>query len=138
MEIEGIQKRIAMIEKYEEEIRVAKEMLKGELENSTEYLQAEEETKEAQNKKKKIKEDILNSGPNQKLVADIKSNTEEISTLREILSAELVQVFKESDTDEIQDATGEKRKLKVSIKLAPKKGPGRDNMGRYEAPVSGE
>ena len=131
MGIEGIQKRIALIEKYEEEIRVAKEMLKGELENSPEYLQSEEEVKEVQNKKKKIKEEILASGPNQKLTADIKHNTEEIATLREILSAELVQVFKESDTDEIQDASGEARKFKVSIKLAPKKGQGRDDSGRY-------
>ncbi len=128
MELEAVLKRIAMIEKYEEEIRVAKEMLKGELENSAEFLQVTEEVKEVQNKKKQVKDAVLSSEPNQKLIADIKSNADEITTLREILSAELVQVFKEDDTDEIQDASGAKRKFKVSIRLMPKKNSGNYNQ----------
>jgi hypothetical protein len=43
----------------------------------------------------------------------------------------LIKVFKESDTDEIKDASGEARKFKVSIKLSPKKGQYRDEGGKY-------
>ncbi len=135
MDIAAIQKRIQLMEKYEEEIRTAKEMLQGEMENSLEYLEAVEEAKEATKKKKLIREEILNSGPNQKLVADIKANTEEIKTLKEILSVELMQVYKESDSDLINDANGDPRKFKVSVRLLPKKGvfQNRDNFGKYEA-----
>lgn len=134
MDIATIQKRIDLLEKHEEEIRTAKEMLQGELENSVEYLQVVEEAKELNNKKKQIKEEILNLGPNQKLVADIKANTEEVTTLKEILSAELIQVYKESDSDMFNDANGDTRKFKVSVRLLPKKGvfQNRDNFGKYE------
>ena len=123
------------MEKYEEEIRTAKEMLQGEMENSLEYLEAVEEAKEVTKKKKLIREEILNSGPNQKLCADIKANTEEIKTLKEILSVELMQVYKESDSDLINDANGDPRKFKVTVRLLPKKGvfQNRDNFGQYEA-----
>lgn len=135
MDINTIQKRIDLLEKYEEEIRTAREMLNGELENSVEYLAADEEAKEAAKKKKQIKEEILNLGPNQKLAADIKANTEEIKTLKEILSVELMQVYKESDSDEFNDANGEPRKFKVSVRLLPKKGvfQNRNNFGQYQS-----
>lgn len=132
MEIGAIQKRIAMMEKCAEEIRISKEMLKGELENSAEYLQVEEEVKESQKKKKEVKEQILASEPNQKLVTGIKENQEELSTLRDILSAELAQYFKENDDDSIKDADGEVRKLVVNVKITPKRGQKRDGFGQYE------
>lgn len=123
------------MEKHEEEIRTAKEMLQGELENSLEYLEAVEEAKEVTKKKKLIKEELLNTGPNQKLSADIKSNTEEIKILKEILSTELIQVYKESDSDLINDVNGESRKFKITVRLLPKKGvfQNRDSSGQYEA-----
>lgn len=135
MDIAKIQKRIELLEKYEEEVRAAKEMLQGELENSLEYLEAVEEAKELTKKKKLLKEEIINAGPNQKLAADIKSNGEEIKTLKEILSVELMQVYKESDSDLITDRNGESRKFKVVVRLLPKKGifQGRDNFGKYES-----
>lgn len=133
MDLATIQKRIEMMEKYEAEIRNAREMLQGELENSPEYLQAEEAAKEAINNKKKIKEEIIALGPNQKLVGDIKANTEEISVLKEILSAELIQVYQENKSDEITDADGEPRKFKLSVKLLPKKGKFKDrnSIGQF-------
>lgn len=131
MDLTSIQRRIELIEKYKEEIRTAKEMLDGELENNPEYLQISEEVKEITAKKKRVKEEILNAGPNQKLISDIRSNNEEISTLKEILSQELFQIYKENEIDEFTDANGETRKMKVSVKLVPKKGQGRDNFGKY-------
>ncbi|MFA4996348.1 MAG: hypothetical protein WC536_04380 [Patescibacteria group bacterium] len=134
MDVSTIQKRIDLLEKYEEEVRNAKEMLDGELDNSVEYLEAVEEAKAVTQKKKQIKDEVLGSGPNQKLLADIKANTEEIATLKEILSVELMQIFQENKTDEFHDANGEPRKFKVSVKLLPKKGvyQNRNTFGQYE------
>lgn len=130
VEISTIQKRIEQLEKIREEVRIAKEMLKGELENELTYLEVAEEVKAAVQKRKQIKDEILSKGPNQEVVASIKSNTEEMATLNEILSAELMQLYQEKQTDEIAD-----RKFKVSAKLMPKKTnyDKRDGFGQYSS-----
>jgi len=134
MDIATIQKRLGVLEKCEQDIKNAKELLKGELENSLEYQEAVEVAKEANNKKKQIKDEILGQGPNQKILEDIKGTTEEIATLKEILSAELMQLYDENKADSITDANGEVRKFKVEAKILPKKGTfqDRDSFGKYQ------
>lgn len=133
MENGQIQKRIALIEKATKEIRDAKEMLKDELENDPQYIEAVKEANEANSKKKRIKEEILGRGPNMKLNEEIKDNNEEVSALKEILSAELMEVWGKEQVDEITDHNGEIRKFQVIAKLLPKKGSyqNRDNLGKY-------
>jgi len=133
MEIDQIQKRIGLIEKAAKEIRDAREMLKEELESDPSYIEAVKEANEANTKKKRIKEEIMGRGPNMKLNEDIKANAEEVATLKEILSTELMQVWGENQTDEITDHNGEVRKFQVLAKLLPRKGSyqNRDNFGKY-------
>lgn len=133
MDLSTVQKRISLLEKYSQENRELKEMIKEELENEIKYVEAVEETKAAVNKRKQIKDEILANGPNQKMLETIKSNSEEIATLREILSSELMQVYEENKTDEIADENGENRKFKINVKLLPKgvKLDKRDNLGQY-------
>lgn len=134
MDIAIIQKRLKTLEEHEVNIKNAREMLKGELDNSPEYQNAVEEAKEANDKKKRIKDEILSKGPNQKLLLEVKENTEEILTLKEILSAELIQIHDEEKSDSITDANGEVRKFKVVAKILPKNGSyqSRDSWGKYE------
>jgi len=126
MDIATIQKRIDQLEKLEEEVRMAKEMLKGELENEEIYLEVVEEAKAATAKKKQLRDEILAKGPNEKVVIGIKENQEEITTLKEILSAELMEFYQESQSDEVGN-----RKFKVTVRLLPKKGESRNNFGQY-------
>ena len=76
MGTEQVNKRIEAIEKLQTEIKNAKEILNGELENEDEYRQVTEEANEINSKKKRLKDEILNKGSNQKLVQEIKENTE--------------------------------------------------------------
>lgn len=131
MELATIQKRISELEKLQEEVKIAREMLKGELENDQNYLEAVEQVKAMVQKRKQIKDEILALGPNQEVVANIKTNQEEISTLRDILSAELTEIFQENDTDEIADETGATRKFVVLAKLLPKRSERRNQEGQY-------
>lgn len=117
-----VPRRIALIEKYQEEIRIAKETLKVELDDSPEYKEAELAAKEANRKKKQIKDEIWGKPSNRSLRDDIQANTEEIATLQEILSAELMQIFQEKNVDEVPDENGQLRKFKVTVKLLPKGG----------------
>lgn len=133
MDIGQIQKRIGLLEKMAKEVRDARDMLKDELENDPIYIEAVKESDEANSKKKRLKEEILGRGPNLKLSEDIKANNEEMKTLKEILSAELTQVWGESQIDEITDHNGDVRKFQVGAKLLPKKGGGfdRDGEGKF-------
>ena len=135
MDLSVVQKRIEQLEKLQEENRISREMLKGELENELAYLEAAEEVKAAAQKRKVIKEEILNKGANQEVVANIKNNQEEIKTLRDILSAELAELYSEQKVDEIADASGETRKFKLLVKLLPKKAmyDKRNAFGQYAA-----
>jgi len=128
MDIETIRKRIEQVEKLQEEIKISKEMLKGELENEMNYLEAAEAVKAAVLKRKVIKEEILGTGPNQEVSAGIKENSDELKTLKEILSAELQEYHEKSHTDEVVG-----RKFVLSAKLLPKKSgyEKRDGEGRY-------
>ncbi|MFA7253726.1 MAG: hypothetical protein WC107_04170 [Patescibacteria group bacterium] len=126
MDIATIQKRIEQLEKLEQEFKINKEMLKGELENEVTYLEVAEEVKAAVQKRKQIKDEILSKGPNQEVVSNIKSTQEEIGTLKEILSAELTEIYRENQTDEIAG-----RKFKINAKLLPKKGEFRNDYGQF-------
>jgi len=117
MELSTIQRRIGMIRKLEEEIKIAKETLKQSLEDDQSYVAANTTAKEAANKKKVIKDQIWNQDSNRALLEDVKVNTEEIATLQEILNAELIDYARANNTDEIQDESGNTIKFKMFVKL---------------------
>jgi hypothetical protein len=121
LDLATIQRRIELIEKYEAEIKTAKEMIKNDLENDPEYIKASEEAKEVLSKKRNSKEIIYAKAEIQKLLRDVKDNVEEIATLKDILSQELMQLYEESRADEIEDSGGEVRKFKIFAKLLPKR-----------------
>lgn len=121
MDLSSIQKRIIAIEKLEEENKINKEMLKNELESDNAYMEAANALKEAQTKKKLIKEEIIAIPANKELLDNINGNLEEITTSKEILTGELIQYYQAHKTDEITDAGGQLRKFKVSATLLPKR-----------------
>lgn len=116
----ALPRRISLIEKYKEEIKVAREALRTALEDDPDYEAATIEAKAAAQKKKQIKDQIWGSADNQGFLAKIKENQEEIATLEEILNAELMQVYQTRNTDEVTDEDGQTRKFKVIAKLLPK------------------
>lgn len=134
MDITNIQKRIDQIDKLEVETKTLADYLKSELENDPIYIEADQKAKETTTNKKKIKDQILARQTNQEQLVKIKESAEEISTLKEILSAELMDFYQESKSDFLPGANGEApRKFKLSAKLFPKKNEkqGRDNFGKY-------
>lgn len=128
MDTSAIQKRIDQLDKLVEEVRVQREMLKGEMENDDSYLEAAEAVKMAVAKRKGIRDEIIGKGANQEIVSNMKNNTEEITTLREILSAELFEFYQENKTEMVAG-----RKLKIAVKLLPKNSNSekRNGFGQY-------
>lgn len=116
----ALPRRISLIEKYKAEIKIAKETLKAALEEHPEYEAAALEAQSATQKKKQIKDQIWANADHQTLLLKIKENQEEIATLEEILTVELMQLFQTQQIDEVPDENGEPRKFKVTAKLLPK------------------
>jgi len=137
MDIPTIHKRMRDVEVFKDKNKVAREALKNELENNPEYLEVCEELKAILLKRKRIRDEIWAQVETQKLVSDIKENKEELTTLEDILSVELMDYYKENETDEIDDEFGEPRRFKISIKLLPKtnKYLERDQEGKYASKV---
>ncbi len=133
MDLSVIKERIGIIEKLEEENKKAKELLRSALENDASYTQIAEEAKSAAKKRKEVRDAIFNQEGNAKLAEDIRENLDEIKTLRDILSVELMDFYNEKKTDMITDQDGSTRKFKISVKLLPKgaKAEDRDDLGRY-------
>lgn len=122
METEQIQKRLAEISKEEQEVKTAKKAIKEQLENDLEYVQARDEAKKANLKKKAIKDQIMSLPENQKFAETIKNTQQDLIILKDILSAELFDYFQKSKKEEIVDANGQVRKFKIEAKLVAEKG----------------
>jgi hypothetical protein len=133
MDLSVIKERIKIIEELEVENKKANELLKSALENDEIYRKVAEEAKAINSKKKELKDSIMAREGNIKLVEDIRENMDEIKTLKEILAVELIDFHEKNKTDMIDDANGESRKFKFSVKLLPPgvKGYDRDDIGRY-------
>ncbi|PIU24126.1 hypothetical protein COT12_02715 [Candidatus Berkelbacteria bacterium CG08_land_8_20_14_0_20_39_8] len=122
METKQIQKRLAEISREEQELKTAKKNIKEQLENDLEYVEARNEAKKAAQKKKTIKDQIMSLPENQKMTETIKNTQEDLSVLKDILSAELFDYFQKSKKEEIVDAEGNIRKFKFEAKLISEKG----------------
>jgi len=108
-----------MIEELEAENKTLKDLIKSELENSESYQAAAAKAKTAIGERRGAKDRVLAKPECEKTVSDIKANNEEISTLREILSAELADYYEKNKTDEIAGPDGQQRKFKIIVKLVP-------------------
>lgn len=122
MDLPAIQKRIDSIEKLKDELKVAKEAIKNALDNDGAFVAAVAEAKEANSKKKRLKDEILNQAESQEFVGKIKDLREEISTLEELLAYELVEYSSSNNTDMIQGTDGFVRKFKIIVRLLPGRG----------------
>lgn len=122
MDIASIQKRIASIEDLRNGMKTAQEAIKNALDNDAVYKEVTTQAKEINTKKKRIKDDILNQAENREFVEKIKDVKEEISTLEELLSYELVEYSQSNNTDMIQGIDGLVRKFKIRVQLLPGRG----------------
>lgn len=122
MDIKSMQKRISSIEGLRGEVKTAQEAIKNALENDSTYQESVREAKEINTKKKRLKDDILNQAENRESVEKIKDLKDEIGTLEELLSYELMEYSQANNTDIIQGNDGMVRKFKIVVRLLPGRG----------------
>lgn len=114
---EMIAKRLKIIDDTAHELRKLMDHLQDVLETDADYQQVLEEEKkvkdETKDKSVKVKEK-----PSYRAINDeIKAKRQELKELKEILSQELLEYYKESGELKIEDADGKVKKMVFSVKL---------------------
>lgn len=117
-----IRQRLEVIEKTNEEMTELRTRLGDMLNNSREYYEADQATKEATKKKKQIKNTILSSSEAQQLQAQLEEakdfQKDNLTTLNDML----LEWYDTMRVKEIDDVNGHPRDLEIKIKVAkPKK-----------------
>ena len=118
---ETIVKRLKIISDLNTELNVLKDQYDDALESDTEYQRVQGETDElkaqVRERNTQIKESVLEKRAYKTLQEEIKEKREEIKNHKEILSHELVEYYKETGLLEVEDADGNVKKMKFSVKL---------------------
>lgn len=121
MDSNAIIKRLTIIKDLNEELNVLKEQYDDAVHNDPQYQRMQEEVEElkakAKEKTDEVKTKVLEKTTYKNIKEDIKEKKEEINNHKEILSHELVEYYKETGSLEIEDANGNLKKMKFSVKL---------------------
>lgn len=121
MDLSQIAKRTSQIDELTEKIKEQKGMLKAELDNDEAFAEISEKVKDLSEQKKALREQILAKEVNQQIYFECEENSEELKTLKEILTVELVEYYRKNNSNEFLDSHGVKRQFVLKAHLAKKK-----------------
>lgn len=116
-----IEKRLALLEKAEQEYKVKKEMLDDSLKQDGELLELEEKVKDAKRRHLAAKEALLNEPEQRKMQDQLKELAGDIKETKKLLADELVAYFMQHNSLEYVDGKGTKRRIAVSAKFVRSK-----------------
>ncbi len=112
-----VRKRFKIINELKSELGGLKEHRKVILEEDEEYQELKKKNKSVRSEARAKKKGILET-PEYKVIDDqMKELRAEIRDLREVLSQELVELYKEEGITEIEDSEGKLKKLKFTVRL---------------------
>lgn len=117
MSKEMILKRLKIIQDLMEDLNKLKEVYEEALENDPLYQEVQEETSKVKEETKVKKEKVVNNPSYKAISEQIKEKREELKEVREILSQELIDYYRENGTLEIEDADGNVKKMRFSVRL---------------------
>lgn len=117
METGVIQKRLKILDDLMREVGKLKGSLEDALMDDSNYGKMMEEEEETKKVKKEKKDQIMSTATIKGYQEELKEKMQEIKEIREILSQELVDYYKDSGTLEIVDADGNVKRMKFSVKL---------------------
>lgn len=110
-------KRMKIIHELEEELNKLKTHYDETLENDAQYQKIQEEVTKVKSENHEKQERLL-SNPSYKAIQDqIKEKRQEVKETKEILSMELVDLYRESGLPEVEDEEGNIKKMKFTVKL---------------------
>jgi FtsZ-binding cell division protein ZapB len=117
MPTEMIVKRLQIIQDLQEELNKIKSHYDEALESDQQFQELEAETEKVK-EEKRVKQEKILANPSYKNLSDqLKEKRQELKEHKEALSQELVDYYRENGTIEIEDAEGNIKKMKFSVRL---------------------
>ena len=120
MSQEMIVKRLGIMEQLQQELNKLRTHYEETLENDPQYQKIQEEREKVKNEvsQSKEKQEKVMETPSYKAISDqIKEKRTELKEHKEVLAQELVEYYRENGTMEIEDAEGNVKRMKFSVKL---------------------
>ncbi len=115
--MELIQKRLRMIADLRAELRALRQEASDILENDPEFVRIKEETDLIKTQVKEQKARVIETSAYKEVQEKMKELRADLKDLQEALSQELVELYKEEGITTIEDADGEVKRLKFSVRL---------------------
>lgn len=112
-----IQNRMGIIDDLKEELDIMKEEYEEFLEKDSEYMAIEEQQEKVREEKRMARARLKDNSTYSLLREDMKEKRKEISENRQILSQDLVDLYKREGKVEITTPTGEVKRMKFKVRL---------------------
>ena len=119
--LEVVRRRLSLLQKADEELKLQKEMFENLLINDPQYQEAEAAVKEVTKKKTDQKARIAKTPAAQGILSKIKSLSDDIKDNKQMLSSELMQYYQTAGVTEIEDSEGNVQEFEITIKLKGKR-----------------
>ena len=117
MDTAMIQKRLKIVEDLEQELRKLKDTYDESLEGDAGYQKVQEEITKVKDESKEKQEKILASTSYKAILDEMKEKRIELKEAKEVLSQELVDYYRASGEPKIEDADGNVKRMKFSVRL---------------------
>jgi len=120
MSQEMIVKRLGIMEQLQQELNKLRTHYEETLENDPQYQKIQEEREKVKSEvsQSKEKQEKVMETPSYKAISDqIKEKRTELKEHKEVLAQELIEYYRENGTMEIEDAEGNVKRMKFSVKL---------------------
>lgn len=116
--LEGIiQNRLEIIDELTEELNILKDEYEELLEKDTEYVAIEEQQEKVKEEKRMARARLKENSTYATLQEDMKEKRKEISENKQILSQDLVDLYKKKGKVEIVTPDGDVKRMKFSVRL---------------------
>jgi hypothetical protein len=117
MNIEMITKRLEIMEQINEELKKIKNAIQDELDNDDDFQSLQMMATEHKAKAKQVREKVAEKASIKELELNLKEKKQELKELKEVLSQELADYYRQEGTMEIEDHTGNIKRMKFNVSL---------------------
>ncbi len=112
-----ITKRLEIIEQINEELKKIKNTIQDELDRDDDFQNLLVMSNEHKIKAKEVREKVAQKSVIKDLESQLKEKKQELKEIKEVLSQELADYYREEGTMEIEDHNGSIKRMKFNVSL---------------------
>lgn len=117
MNLEMITKRLEIIEQINEELKKIKNSIQDTLDNDDDFQSLQVMANEHKAKAKEVREKVAQKAVIKEFELQLKEKKQELKEIKEVLSQELADYYRQEGTMEIEDNNGNIKRMKFNVSL---------------------